>query len=98
LARVVAVDDFIPRERKVAIIQLDVEGYEKEALAGSLETIRTWHPILVLEVWAGSKLLDSEWFAEHILGLGYRKAGKLHGNHVFVVEGAGDGQPRPYMA
>jgi FkbM family methyltransferase len=94
MARVVAVDDVIPRDRQIAIMQLDVEGYEKEALAGSLETIRSWRPILVLEVWPGSKLLDSEWFADHILGLGYRMTEKLHGNYVFTVQKSGGGQPR----
>lgn len=83
LARVVAVDNFIPRDRRIAIIQLDVEGYEKEALAGSLETIRSWRPILVLEVWPASKLLESGWFSDNILSLGYRNTEKLHGNYVF---------------
>lgn len=93
MARIVAVDDFMPPDRRIAIIQLDVEGYEKEALAGSLETIRKWRPILILEVWSGSKLLESTWFSENILGLNYRMTEKLHGNCVFVTQNRGDGQP-----
>jgi FkbM family methyltransferase len=98
LARVVAVDDFIPRDRKIAIVQLDVEGYEKEALAGSLETIRSWRPILVLEVWPESKLLESDWFSDNILGLGYRNTEKLHGNYVFVAQKGGDAKLRLHTA
>jgi FkbM family methyltransferase len=35
--------------RKLSILQLDVEGYEDEALKGALETIRREKPILALE-------------------------------------------------
>lgn len=84
--RIVAVDDFVPAHRRIKILQLDVEGHERQALAGSLETIRRWRPILVLEVWPESTLVESNWFSENILGLGYRNTDKIHGNYVFMCE------------
>lgn len=81
---VVAIDEVVPEQRDIGILQLDVEGYEKQALSGALATIRRCLPILILEVLPNSSLVDSEWFLENILSLGYRMAGKFHGNIVFV--------------
>lgn len=81
---VVAIDNVIPADRNISILQLDVEGYEKQALRGSLETIRRCRPILILEVWDTSELLTGNWFRENILSLGYKWITALHGNEVFV--------------
>ncbi|HXS72717.1 MAG TPA: FkbM family methyltransferase [Rhodanobacteraceae bacterium] len=88
--RVVTIDSTVEPGRPVSIIQLDVEGYEKEALSGALETIRRCHPIIILEVWTHSRLLDSSWFRENILSLGYRHTLRLHGNMVFEFAGRVD--------
>jgi FkbM family methyltransferase len=77
--RIVAIDDVVPRERRVSICQLDVERYEREALAGGLATIRKSLPILILETVPES----GTWFADAILGLGYAARGKVHSNTVF---------------
>lgn len=91
--RIVTVDDVVPQDREVSIIQLDVEGHEQEALSGALATIRRCGPAIVLEVWPGSNLTEGEWFAQNILALGYRKSAELHRNSVFVCErGPGPGQ------
>jgi FkbM family methyltransferase len=45
----VRIDDVVPVSRQVAILQLDVEGYEREALRGGQETIRRCRPIIILE-------------------------------------------------
>ena len=78
---VVTVDDVIPPERKISIIQLDVEGFEKPALAGALKSIRRWKPILILE-----SLPDEDWLSTNILQLGYKIAGEAHENTIFISE------------
>ncbi|MEM1230415.1 MAG: FkbM family methyltransferase [Pseudomonadota bacterium] len=80
---VVTIDDVVGEARAVSIIQLDVEGHEEAALRGALRTIRRCHPIIIVEVLPESSLLESDWFQEQILGLGYRKTGDLHANMVF---------------
>lgn len=79
------IDETVGKRRKVSIIQLDVEGYEKEALSGGLRTIRKWRPILIFEIRPTSALPDSKWFAERILELGYRRIENVHSNAVFVA-------------
>lgn len=77
VVEILAVDEAIPADRRVAAIQLDVEGFEQHALAGALATIRRCRPLLVLET-----LPEEPWFAEHVLSLGYRVAEKLDANWV----------------
>ena len=45
----VTIDDVVPDDRHVSIVQLDVEGHEMAALKGARETIRRCKPILILE-------------------------------------------------
>lgn len=78
---VVAVDEVIPSERKISIIQLDVEGFEKPALAGALKSIRRWKPVLILE-----GLPDEEWLSANILQLGYRMAGVADDNTILISD------------
>ncbi len=80
---IVTIDAAVSSERTVSIIQLDVEGYEKEALTGALTTIRRCLPIIILEVLPHSTLLDSNWFSNNILSLGYRRIREIHGNFVY---------------
>lgn len=84
--QIVTVDNTVGREREVSIIQLDVEGHEKEALSGAMKTIHRCRPILILEVLPNSTLLDSDWFADNILSLGYRMTHTVHSNSVFMCE------------
>jgi FkbM family methyltransferase len=81
--QIVRIDDMIGADRIVSIIQLDVEGHEREALDGALQTIRRCRPILILEVLSNSKLMESDWFASHILSLGYCLTDTMHRNSVF---------------
>ena len=64
-------------------MQLDVEGYEQQALAGAMRTIIRCRPILILE-----NLPERHWFEANILRLGYRETGKLHENFIFTCEEA----------
>ena len=83
VAKITTIDTTIDTDRDISIIQLDVEGHEKEALAGALKTIQRCLPIIIIEILPNSVLLNSNWFAENILSLGYRKIRKIHGNSVF---------------
>jgi len=80
---IVSIDKVVDQSRPVSIIQLDVEDHEKAALTGALKTIHRCLPIIILEVRRGSNLLESDWFSENILSLGYQQTRTLHGNTVF---------------
>lgn len=80
--KIVSIDSIIPKSRNISIIQLDVEGYEKLALAGAIETITRCHPIIILE-----NLPDEVWFSNEILSLGYTLTCRLHANYAFTYNG-----------
>lgn len=75
------IDDVVPLDRKIAILQLDVEGFEKSALLGAIETIKRNNPILILE-----NLPEKDWLADNILQLGYKSVGKVCGNTILSME------------
>ncbi len=74
------IDDMVPVDRHVSILQLDVEGFEKEALAGGSELIKRCSPILILE--DNNDIIKTEWFEDNILSLGYNVTRTLHENTV----------------
>lgn len=76
---IVSIDEMVPSDRPVSIIQLDVEYYETRALTGALMTIQRCSPILVLE-----NLPDEDWLSKNILQLGYRVWGKVIYNTVLM--------------
>jgi FkbM family methyltransferase len=76
---ILRLDGLIPADRKVAIIQLDVEGFEQHALNGAMRTIRRCKPLLILET-----LPKHAWLAEKLLSLGYQITGKVHANTVLT--------------
>lgn len=78
---ILKLDDALPTERKVSIIQLDVECYEKQALMGAIETIKRCKPILILE-----NMPDQDWLIKNIYNLGYEITGKLHENTVLITK------------
>lgn len=82
LTRLVAIDEVVPPDRPVGVIQLDVEGFEGPALRGALRTIARCRPILVLESPPQGDVLSEDWFQEHVFALGYEKIGYLHENVV----------------
>lgn len=71
-------DDAVPADRPVSIVQLDVEGHEKPALRGARGLVERWRPILILERFEDGDFLDGLFPA-----LRYRPAGRLHGNIVY---------------
>ena len=76
---IVALDDVVLIERNISIIQLDVEGYEKQSLTGALKTISRCLPVLVLET-----LPDDSWLSGNILRLGYTVDQNIHNNTVLT--------------
>jgi len=84
--RIRPIDEVIGNKREVSIIQLDVEGYEINALSGGMKTILRCKPILIIEANPGSETLESPWFKENILGLGYLQVNVLYNNLVYSAE------------
>ncbi len=80
---IVSADEIVPAHRNVSIVQLDVEGYEQQALSGALKTIGRCRPLLVLE-----SLPDRSWFSENILSLGYEAVENVDGNTILVNRAA----------
>jgi FkbM family methyltransferase len=78
---VVAIDNVVPEDRNVSILQLDVERYEEQALAGGLSVIRRCLPLLVLENLPANR----KWFRENVLSLGYRRTGRVDKNVAFTA-------------
>lgn len=77
------IDDLVPTDRPVALIQLDVERQEQHALSGALATIRRCLPAIVVET-----LPDDAWLATNLAPLGYRRAGMV-GPNTLLVAGPG---------
>jgi len=77
--QILTVDDLVPADRTISILQLDVEGHERQALSGAIQTVQRSWPILILE-----KLPDQAWLADNILRLGYRPCGQIHGNTLLM--------------
>jgi FkbM family methyltransferase len=73
----VAVDDVVGSDRRVAVIQLDVEGHEQQALAGATLTIERCRPLIILETPP-----EADWFAANLEPLGYRADGRVNANLV----------------
>jgi FkbM family methyltransferase len=81
IVEILVLDAILERERPVSVIHLDVENYEQNVLAGAMETINRWRPILILE---GEP--DRDWMAANVLSLGYARRAPVDDNVVFSVE------------
>jgi FkbM family methyltransferase len=78
---VLSIDSLIPPDRHVSVLQLDVEGHERAALAGGYETISRCRPLIVLET------LPPHWVKQHLAPLGYRFVGRRHENSILAPGG-----------
>lgn len=78
-------DDAVPPEREVSILQLDVEGHEAQALRGAYHMIRKWKPILILEAFE-----RAPWIRRNFPDTNYTIIGTLHGNVVYAPEDRAD--------
>ena len=79
-ARALCLDDIVPEDRDVNLIQLDVEGFEQFALIGALKTIRRCKPVLILET-----LPELSWISDNLATLGYKMLDRIHDNYVLSI-------------
>jgi FkbM family methyltransferase len=86
----VAIDEVVPASRRVAVIQLDVEGHEQAALAGALLTIERCRPLIILE-----SLPEKSWLAENLAPLGYEADGSVNRNFVLHASNRAAGAAAP---
>jgi len=75
---VASLDAAIPEDRDVGIVQLDLEGYELEAVRGAVRLIERCRPLLVLE-----SVPADRWFEQLLSDLGYETVGRAHWNTVY---------------
>lgn len=79
----VTIDLIVSEKKEVSVIQLDIEGFEEEALKGAKKTLIASKPLLILEV-ANNIMLDTEFYKDFIFGeLEYKEVDKVRGNYVF---------------
>ncbi len=74
---------------EVDLIQLDVEGFELQALEGAWNTIRACHPLIVLELKGhGARYgYTDEEVDQAMIGHGYRRLGVAHRDVIYQHEG-----------
>lgn len=75
----IRLDNVVPEDRQVSILQLDVEGHERAALEGAMEIITRCRPILILE-----EFRYKRWIKAKLGHLGYELRQKVHANRVFA--------------
>jgi FkbM family methyltransferase len=75
---VVTIDEILPRDADVGIVQLDTEGYEKYALLGGMKTIRKNRPIIIIEN------VPQDVMDEFLIPIGYKRGDTINGNSIFV--------------
>jgi len=81
-------------ESKVAVIKIDVEGFEPEVIMGAMQTIRAQRPVLVLEFNQSAKgrsLLYSSLFAQ-LRDIGYSIHWLLDSTDVSSLQPEAEGQ------
>ncbi len=62
-------DDIDLKEEKIDFVKIDVECFEPKTLAGSLETLKKYRPIVFIEVFKKNRRFVNRFFKE----LGYKK-------------------------
>ncbi|HWA92367.1 MAG TPA: FkbM family methyltransferase [Rhizomicrobium sp.] len=76
--QMMSLDDVVGADRKVSILQLDVEGYEQKALKGAQAILNRCKPLLILE----NLPRNPRWQEKNLTAIGYREIGRVHGNSV----------------
>jgi hypothetical protein len=76
----ISLDETVPADRHVSILQLDVERFEDQVLRGASALLRRDRPILILET-----VPTSTWFLDQMAALGYQVRGRLDANSVFAT-------------
>ena len=68
----VTLDSLLANEKQIDYIQMDMEGYETEAINGMLEILKRWHPGIFMEIHApqaGGE--NAVILLKHLKSLGY---------------------------
>lgn len=72
----IKLDDLIPRNKKIDLVKIDVEGAEYNALLGASELIRRCHPTIISEfspsTMPGISGVDGRQYLRFLLGFGYK--------------------------
>jgi FkbM family methyltransferase len=76
---IVALDNVISTDAEIGILQLDVETYEEFALAGAMGLIARCKPIIIVET------VPIDFVERRLAPLGYKRAGNLDANALFVA-------------
>lgn len=74
--KVTSLDSYLKNESftKIDLIKIDIEGFEYSALLGMKNTLRTYHPSLLIEILNDNKSLTHQLKCEDLLkGFGYNK-------------------------
>lgn len=68
------------------LLQLDVEGFEHQAILGAVETIKSSEPVICLELKGLGKRYghDDQETIDFLAGLGYKVVHKVHRDVIFV--------------
>ncbi|MEM9738471.1 MAG: FkbM family methyltransferase [Pseudomonadota bacterium] len=74
----VSLNEAIPKDRRVGVIQLDVEGFETPALAGAMDILVRDRPDIIVETEP-----TEDWFNRNLAPLGYKRSGRANINAVY---------------
>ncbi len=73
------IDELVERGRKITVLHLDIEGFERQALRGAGRIVRRHHPKLVIE----GRRTTVEWLAKTFPKAGYQQVGAWEKNQIF---------------
>lgn len=83
--QIVTVDSLIAPDVSVAVLHLDIEGFELPALQGAVNTLRRCLPLVVVEGAGEARAKGYEdYFAKTIPEAGYRRVGQFEANCFFL--------------
>ncbi len=75
------IDDLVPEDRTVSVLQLDIEGHEWPGIEGAVRTISKGRPLIVLETLAAQDPLEVEQRLQSLCpGAGYKLMGMMERN------------------
>lgn len=80
---VVSLDDVIPADRHVSVLQLDLEGFEEFALRGAMTLVKRCRPLIILEEMKEVAFAETGWVRATLANLGYENPKPVDGNLVF---------------
>ena len=78
----ITLDSILDQDRPVALIHLDVEGYEMKALQGAVNIIKTYTPVLLIEKYR--EHLQHSFYNFLLKDLGYVDSGEIGGNTILI--------------